>query len=88
VAEDLVARRVEVAVPLGRARPPGDHHDEQVRPAGSQHVEDFGKDEQLPPDLAHRVATSGHMDLLGMHGTPSSVERKNDGRERVYYYAE
>jgi hypothetical protein len=37
---------------------PGTDHDESVRAAGDEHLEDFGEGEQLAADLIHAVAAA------------------------------
>jgi hypothetical protein len=54
----------------------GDDH-EAVRPTGDKDVQDLGKLEQLLADVLRSVASSQHIDLMGVHAGPSVTMRES-----------
>jgi hypothetical protein len=82
--QDLVAGGAQVTAPCRRPGAAPDHHDQRVQLARGQNVENLGEDEQSRTDVAHRVATSGYMDFLGVHGMPLRLNARSQS-ESVYY---
>ena len=62
-----VADRTQGMQPLAGPRMPVANHDENVWPAGHEHIKDLRKGEQLAADLVDALAGARDLNPMGLH---------------------